>query len=96
MVLNEYDYNKGLDMKEVLECLQTGHSQLGNLSEAVKLLKEIMQVWEQDPEAKLVLGYTSNMISSGMREVIWFLCEKKMVDAVVTSCGGIEEDFIKC
>lgn len=55
-----------------------------------------MSVREQDPEAKLVLGYTSNMISSGMWEVIRYLCEKRMVDAVVTSCGGIEEDFIKC
>ena len=36
------------------------------------------------------------MVSSGIWEVIWFLCEKKMVDYLVTSCGGIEEDFIKC
>lgn len=66
MVLEEYDYNKGLDMRDILASLEKGHSQLGNLSEAIKLLKEIMSVREQDPEAKLVLGYTSNMISSGM------------------------------
>jgi deoxyhypusine synthase len=24
------------------------------------------------------------------------MCQHKLVDCVVTSCGGIEEDFIKC
>jgi len=45
---------------------------------------------------KIFLGYTSNMISSGVREIIRFLCEHKMVSVIVTTAGGIEEDFIKC
>lgn len=55
-----------------------------------------------DPEVRkktrctIFLGYTSNMISCGMREIIRFLVEHKMVDCIVTSSGGIEEDFIKC
>ena len=44
----------------------------------------------------IFLGYTSNMISCGMREVIRYLCQYKMVDCIVTTAGGIEEDFIKC
>lgn len=31
-----------------------------------------------------------------MREVIRYLCQHKMVDCIVTTAGGIEEDFIKC
>ena len=42
------------------------------------------------------LGYTSNLISSGLREVIRFLVKHKHVSAIVTTAGGIEEDFIKC
>jgi deoxyhypusine synthase len=42
------------------------------------------------------LGYTSNMASCGMRETIRYLCEHKMIDAIVTTAGGVEEDFIKC
>lgn len=55
-----------------------------------------------DPEtrkrtrAKIFLAYTSNMISSGVREVIRYLCEHKMVDVLVTTGGGIEEDLMKC
>jgi deoxyhypusine synthase len=36
------------------------------------------------------------MASCGVRETIRFLCEHKMVDVVVSTAGGIEEDFIKC
>lgn len=44
----------------------------------------------------IFLAYTSNMISSGIREHIKFLVKHKMVDCLVTTAGGIEEDLIKC
>jgi deoxyhypusine synthase len=56
----------------------------------------------RDPEVrkqtrcKVFLGYTSNLISSGLREVILHLVKHKHVSAIVTTAGGIEEDFIKC
>lgn len=46
--------------------------------------------------ARIFLGYTSNMTSCGVREVIKYLVQNKMVDALVTTAGGIEEDIIKC
>jgi len=45
---------------------------------------------------KIFLGYTSNMVSCGLRETLRFLVQHKMVDCLVTSAGGIEEDFMKC
>lgn len=56
----------------------------------------------RDPEVrantkcKIFLGYTSNLVSSGVREIIKFLVQHKMVDVVVATAGGVEEDFIKC
>jgi len=56
----------------------------------------------KDPEYRartrctIYLSFTSNLISSGIREVIRFLVEHKLVDALVTTAGGVEEDFIKC
>ncbi|KAK0537507.1 Deoxyhypusine synthase [Tilletia horrida] len=47
-------------------------------------------------KATVFLGYTSNLISSGLREVILFLVKHKYVSALVTTAGGIEEDLIKC
>lgn len=44
----------------------------------------------------IFLGFTSNLVSSGVRDVIRYLCEHGMIDAVVTTAGGVEEDLIKC
>jgi len=44
----------------------------------------------------IFLGYTSNMASCGVRESIRFLAQHKLVDCIVASAGGVEEDFIKC
>jgi deoxyhypusine synthase len=54
-----------------------------------------------DPEVRkntrctIFLGYTSNMASCGIRDYIRYLCQHKMVDAIVTTTGGIEEDIMK-
>lgn len=45
---------------------------------------------------RVFLGYTSNLISSGLRDTIRFLVKHNHVSAIVTTAGGIEEDFIKC
>lgn len=47
-------------------------------------------------QCKIFLGLTSNIISSGMREIIKFIIKHKMVDVVCVTAGGVEEDFIKC
>lgn len=44
----------------------------------------------------IFLGYTSNLISSGLRETLRYLVQYKHVSAIVTTAGGIEEDLIKC
>lgn len=36
------------------------------------------------------------MVTSGTRETIRFLVQHKMIDCIVTTAGGIEEDIIKC
>mmetsp|Transcript_13304 Transcript_13304/g.32487 ORF Transcript_13304/g.32487 Transcript_13304/m.32487 type:complete len:462 (+) Transcript_13304:142-1527(+) len=46
--------------------------------------------------ARIFLAYTSNQISCGQREVLKFLVKNKMVDVIVTTAGGIEEDLMKC
>lgn len=45
---------------------------------------------------KIFLAFTSNLVSAGLRETIRFLVEHRMVDVVVTTAGGVEEDLIKC
>lgn len=57
------------------------------------------RMW-RDPETgektTIFLGYTSNLISSGLRETFRWLVQHSHVSAIVTTAGGVEEDFIKC
>ena len=46
--------------------------------------------------ARIFFAYTSNQISCGQREIIRFIVQHGLVDCIVTTAGGIEEDIIKC
>lgn len=50
----------------------------------------------RERECKIFLGVTSNLVSSGMREILKFICKHKMVDVICVTGGGVEEDLIKC
>ena len=59
--------------------------------------EETMQPeYRANKRCTIYLGYTSNMVSCGQREIIRYLAQHKMVDCIVTSAGGIEEDLMKC
>jgi deoxyhypusine synthase len=44
---------------------------------------------------QVFLGCTSNLVSSGVRESIRYLVQHRMIDVLVTTAGGVEEDLIK-
>uniref|UniRef100_A0A182PRZ2 Trafficking protein particle complex subunit 2-like protein n=1 Tax=Anopheles epiroticus TaxID=199890 RepID=A0A182PRZ2_9DIPT len=68
----------------------------------VPLPEDKLDVYEEDEFIKrqssctIFLGYTSNMVSAGVRETIRFLAQHRLVDCIVTTAGGVEEDLIKC
>lgn len=77
------------------EQLISSYSSLGfqatHLSQAADVIKRM-----QKDKATVFLAFTSNMVSSGLREIIAQLCEMKLVDCIITSTGSIEEDAMKC
>ncbi|XP_058795279.1 probable deoxyhypusine synthase isoform X2 [Phymastichus coffea] len=85
--------NFGLAIEEIKKMLE---------DRSIPLEKEQDDAFEEDEFIKrkhgctIFLGYTSNMVSSGVRENIRYLVEHKLVDCIVTTAGGVEEDFIKC
>lgn len=66
------------------------------------LLKNVLEEPNLNPVGRaktnctIFLSYTSNMISAGIRDTIRYLAQYNMIDCIVTSAGGVEEDFIKC
>lgn len=53
-------------------------------------------VMRERVRTKIWLSYTSNLISSGLRESIRFLVQHSMIQVMISTAGGIEEDIIKC
>ncbi|KAI9652407.1 MAG: Deoxyhypusine synthase [Alyxoria varia] len=95
------DFNEHTDSPLTVEDLIDGMSATGFQSTSVANAAQIinsMISWRgpEDSRTTIFLGYTSNLVSSGLRDVIRYLVEHKHVHALVTTAGGIEEDLIKC
>lgn len=87
------------ELTSILDGMLTTGGQATQVALARNMFAEIIKLREnpnEDERPLVYLGYTSNMVSSGLREVFRYMCEHKLVDAVVTTGGGVEEDFIKC
>jgi len=85
------DFNLGVNYSKIVESFETTGFQATNLSKAIEITNKMIS-----DKSFIFLGYTSNMVSSGLRDVISFLVQNNRVNVLVTTCGGIEEDIIKC
>jgi len=91
VAIKGYDFNNGVDYSKIVASFQSTGYQASHLSRAIELVNKMIS-----EKATIFLGYTSNMVSSGLRDVFRYLVEKRKVQIVVTTAGGIEEDIIKC
>jgi len=85
-----YDFEKGFDFDKFIQSLSTSGIQAANLGSAINVVNIMIR-----EKAPIFLSFTSNMVSSGMREVIAYLAKNKKVAVLCTSGGGVEEDAIK-
>lgn len=86
-----YDFNQGVNWGKIIDSFASTGFQASHLSKAINICDEMVE-----NNAFIFLGYTSNMVSSGLRDVFRYLVEHKKVNVIVTSAGGVEEDIIKC
>ncbi|KAG6028300.1 Deoxyhypusine synthase [Claviceps citrina] len=99
--VEELDFNK-LKGPITAQDLYLGMRHMGfqasSTAEAIRIIND-MREWrdaETNDKTTIFLGYTSNLISSGLRGTLRWLTEHKHISAIVTTAGGIEEDLIKC
>ena len=85
-----YDFRGEFDFEEMLESYSTTGFQASHLKEAIDLVKEM-----RNKNAKIFLTFTSNIISSGLREAVAYLAKEDFVDVIITSSGSHTEDVIK-
>jgi len=86
-----YDFNKGVNYNELVKSFSSTGFQAAQLARAIEITNKMLK-----EKAFVFLGYTSNMVSSGLRDIFRYLVEHKKINVVVTTAGGIEEDIIKC
>jgi len=90
-IIEGYDFDSGVDYEKILESYGSMGLQASNFDKAVEIINEMIS-----EKAFIYLGYTSNMVTSGNRDIIRYLAKHKKVGVLVTTAGGIEEDLIKC
>lgn len=91
VLIKGYDFNNGIDYGKIIDSFSATGMQGDNFDKTIKIINEMIQA-----KSFIYLGYTSSMITSGLREIFRYLAEHKMVDVFVTTAGGVEEDIIKC
>jgi deoxyhypusine synthase len=90
-----YDFSKKFDLQKFVAAYGTTGFQATNFARAVGIIKK-MKLAREKEGCRVFLGYTSNMVTSGVRESILHLVKNNLVDVLVTTAGGVEEDIIKC
>lgn len=86
-----YDFDKGVDYNEIVRSFSSTGFQASLLAKAVDITNKMIK-----DKSFVYLGYTSNMVSSGLRDVFRYLVKNKKVNLVVTTAGAVEEDIMKC
>jgi len=82
--------DKDIELKSFIKSFKSIGFQASHLGIAIDIVREMRK-----ERATIFMSYTSNMVSSGLREIIAWLVKHKYIDVLVTSGGGIEEDIIK-
>lgn len=92
VTIEGYDFESSpVDYSSLLSSYYRTGFQATNLAMAIEYVNLMIE-----NKAKIYLGYTSNLVSSGLRDIFCYLVKHKMVDVIVSTAGGIEEDLIKC
>ena len=91
VAIEGYDFDRGVDYKEIVKSFSSTGFQASHLTKAIEITNKMIK-----DNAFIYLGYTSNLVSSGLRDIFRYLVKHKKVNVVVTTAGGIEEDIIKC
>jgi len=86
-----YDFNEGINYEKIIDSYATTGAGATNVAKAIEIIKEAKK-----EKAFTYLGYTSNLVTGGLRDIFRYLTEHKLIDCIVTTAGGIEEDIIKC
>jgi deoxyhypusine synthase len=85
-----YDFRGEFDFDAMLQAYATTGFQATHLAQAVDICQTM-----RDDDVTLYLSFTSNIVSSGLRETVAYLVREGFVDVLITTSGALAEDVIK-
>jgi deoxyhypusine synthase len=85
-----YDFEAPFDFERFIDSYRTTGLQATQLGRAIEIARKMFA-----SEAKVFLAGTSNMGSSGIREIIRYLVQHRRVHTLCMSAGALEEDLVK-
>ena len=85
-----YEFREEFDFHDLLDSYATTGFQATQLAEAIDIAQQM-----QEADATIYLTCTSNIISSGLREIVASLVREGYIDVLITTSGGLTEDVIK-
>lgn len=88
--VKDFKWKKGMQVGELVDVFRNVGFQSIELSKATDTIIKMKKVG-----ATTYLTFTSNMVTSGLRGFFAQLIKLGMVDVIVTTVGGIEEDIMK-
>jgi len=86
-----FSYDGKMPSSAMADALSGVGFQATQIGRGAKIIREMRK-----GKAVVFLTFTSNMASSGLRELIAQIVREKKVDAIITGIGSIEEDVMKC
>lgn len=87
-----YNFEETFDFDKFIDSFKNMGIQATNLGMGIDIVNQMIA---EENKITIFLSCTSNMVSSGNREIIKFLVKNKLIHALSISAGGVEEDIIK-
>lgn len=89
-IVKDLRWKKGISVNELVAKLGNVGFQSTEMKKAVDIILKMKK-----SGSKIFFSFTSNMVTSGLRGFFAQLIELGLVDVIVTTVGGIEEDIMK-
>ncbi|PIT84225.1 deoxyhypusine synthase [Candidatus Micrarchaeota archaeon CG10_big_fil_rev_8_21_14_0_10_45_29] len=90
--ISGFNIKGGISAQEILLQMQSAGLQASQAGKAAQIIEEI---YKSRKDTKIFLTFTTNLVTSGLREVFAKICKERKVDAIITAIGSVEEDVMK-
>ena len=89
---------RDITVAELVKGMTNTGFQASAVADAARIINHMREYYDPGNGTKttIFLGYTSNLVSSGLRSTLRYLVEHNHVSTIVTTAGAVEEDLIKC